>query len=204
MSSKASPRSPSLGAASAASERIPWVFPGYTAQTPAGCSPAWQTNFPQAALCWELRWHPRERTAMPEQIFHPRTLARRLPHPEGSLRRGIRSTRSKPALWAVHLESSTMGKAWRASGEGVFLKGRRDTPAPLQVPSSLFHGIAESWDGLVGRDLKTHPVPLPAIGKDTFHYPRMFQAPSNCCFFAVEPQKQIKTSRNDLGLLNTH
>ena len=29
----------------------------------------------------------------------------------------------------------------------------------------------------VGRDLKSHPVPPPAKGRDTFHWPRLLQAP---------------------------
>ena len=31
----------------------------------------------------------------------------------------------------------------------------------------------------VGRDLKVHPVPPPATGRDTFHYSRLLQATSS-------------------------
>ena len=32
---------------------------------------------------------------------------------------------------------------------------------------------------LAGRNLKDHPIPPPAMGRDTFHHPRLLQAPSN-------------------------
>lgn len=36
---------------------------------------------------------------------------------------------------------------------------------------------------LVETDLKNHPVPPPAMGKDTFHYTRLLQAPSTMKVF---------------------
>ncbi|NXF75326.1 KSR2 Kinase, partial [Sclerurus mexicanus] len=53
-------------------------------------------------------------------------------------------------------------------------KGMMMLPAPHHLMDSQNPRMA--W---LGRDLKAHPVPPPAMGWDTFHQPRLLQAPSN-------------------------
>lgn len=39
--------------------------------------------------------------------------------------------------------------------------------------------IMETCSGLGWRDLNDHPIPLPALDRDTFHYPSLLQSLSN-------------------------
>lgn len=69
----------------------------------------------------------------------------------------------------------------------------------LKIPSMT----TKSWiQGMLwsGRSLKAHPVPSPTMGWDTFHYPKLFQAPSNLALllknllFLLQPRTKILDS----------
>ncbi|NXM54156.1 IF4G3 factor, partial [Illadopsis cleaveri] len=51
--------------------------------------------------------------------------------------------------------------------------------APHAAPSPPPTPPPTPPDGLDWRDLKSHPVPPAAMGRDTFHYPRLLQAPAS-------------------------